>query len=226
MTTGVTGPETTARAVAVLADAFAWRYRYPAGFSGWRATALFGREDTGHEYVGIVHVCGPGDVDVAGGAPRLPEGEWLVQELRSLSRTLFGHDFEAGEGRFAMSIDDSPHPLGALVLLHDDPHRATFRVRRHRITQATRRNGSLMESLRVERWHVRPDGRWLPSQWTLEVWADDFERPLRTDRYWDVFWPLDGEVVPQMRRVETCDDMDIHLAHTVHFSDWQPVGIV
>ncbi len=224
MTLGVSGPETTARAVAVLADAFAWRYRYPDDFAGWRATATFGRDDDGPEHVAIVDVCGPGDVGVATDVVRLPEGEWLVQELRSLSRTLFGHDFEAGEGRFAMSIDESPHPLGALVLLHDDPHRATFRVRRHRVTQATRRHGALLESIRVERWHVRPDGRWLPSQWTLEVWADDFDAPLRTDRYWDVFWPLGGEIVPQMRRVETCDDMAIHLTHTVHFSDWQPVG--
>jgi hypothetical protein len=219
MTTGVSGPETTARASALLADAFAHRYRYPWGFAGWRGVAEFGRDDTGVQHGAAVEVRGPGAVAVACDG-RAPESEWLVQEVRALSRLLFGHDFEAGEGRFAMSMDDTPHPLGVLVLLHDDPHRATFRVRRHRITQATRRSGSLRETVRVDRWHVRPDGRWLPAQWTLEVWADDFDRPLRSDRYWDLFWPLDGEVVPQMRRVETVDDMGIHMSHTAHFSGW------
>jgi len=220
----VSGPDTTQRAATLLSDAFARRYRYPGGFGGWSAQATFGPGDTRHE--ATVAVCGPGDARAVPSV-RLSghEMEWLAQELRSLSRVLYGHEFVGAEGRFTMSLDDTPHPLGPLVILHDDPHGATFRVRKHRLTLATRRSGSLLEMVRVERWHVRPDGRWLPSQWTVEVYDDGRAQLLRTDRYWDLWWPLDGEIVPQLRRVETLDALGIRLAATLHLREWQPIGL-
>ncbi len=215
--------QTSARAALVLADAFAHRYRYPRDFGGWSAQASFGRDDA--HYEATVAVCGAGDARAAT-AVRVaaPQFEWLTQELRSLSRTLFGHDFEPAEGRFAMSLDETPHPLGPLVVLHGDPHAATFRVRKHRITLASRRSGSLLEMVRVERWHVRPDARWLPSQWSVEVHDGALGQILRTDRYWDLWWPFEGEIVPQTRRVESIDTLGIRLASTLHLREWQPIG--
>jgi len=219
---GVSPPsETTERAVALLADAFARRYRYPPAYAGWVAHARFG--PPGHERDATVAVAGAGDVrtEVTPGlAPT--QHEWLRQELRSLSRTLYGHDVATGEGRYAMSLDDAPHPLGPRVVLHGDPHAATFRVRKHRVTEATRRAGALLETVRVDRWHVRPDGRWLPAQWTFTVSDDDGARTLRVDRYWDVYWPLRGELVPQMRRVESVDAVGIRLLCVLHMDDWRP----
>ena len=214
--------ETAPSAVALLGAAFAHRYRYRSGFPGWRATAVLQREAPRSALRAHVEVTGPGQVQVDPiDAISVHDAEWLLQEVRAMSRTLYGHDFEVGEGRFAMSLDSSPHVLGPLIVLHDDPHDATFRVRRHRVTLATRRNGSLHETVRVDRWHVRPDGRWLPAQWTADVRSAQLERPLRTDRYWDVFWPLGGVVVPQLRRVETVDDLGIKLVHAVHLRDWR-----
>lgn len=218
--------ETAPNALALLGAAFAHRYRYRRDFPGWRATAVLQRESPRGARRAAVEVTGPGLVQVEPmDAIAVHDAEWLLQEVRAMSRTLYGHDFEAGEGRFPMSLDASPHVLGPLIVLHDDPHDATFRVRRHRVTQATRRNGSLHETVRVDRWHVRPDGRWLPAQWSVEVRGSQLERPLRTDKYWDVFWPLGGVVVPQMRRVETVDDLGIHLLHTVHLRDWHVLTV-
>lgn len=195
-------PASAARAV--LRDAFARRYRYPASFDGFSALCRFTAGDA-EEINATVAMVGPGEAEAVleRPAPSPAIEEWLVQELRLLSRQLWGHDFEQGEGKFAMSLDDSPHPLGGLVLLHGDPHQATFRVRKGRITMATRRQEALLEIMRCDRWHLRPDGRWLPAQFTHEVWTDGGNQPLRVDRYRDLYWPVEGELYPQLRRVET-----------------------
>ena len=201
---------TSDRAEAILAEAFANRYRYPANFGGFTARASYGPEGGGA--VATVAMCGPGDVEAVPDASDEFEGwehpidESLLQELRSLSRLLWSHDYALGEGRPGKSLVDDPHPLGALVVLHDDPHRATFRVRDGRLTQITRRHGTLLEVARVERWHVRHDGSVLPARFVVEFWDDACAEPLRVDRYWDLFRPIEGELVPLVRRGEHCTE--------------------
>ncbi len=206
----------------LLRDAFARRYRYPSDFRGFSALCRFGPAGT-EEIAATVALVGPGDAEavIERDVPIVAEGEWLIQELRALSRQLWGHDFDRGEGKFAMSLDDSPHPLGQLVLLHDDPHQATFRVRKGRITMATRRQHSLLEIMRCDRWHLRPDGRWLPAQFTVEIWDDGVAGPIRCDRYWDLYWPVDGELYPQLRRVETTDDLGAVTMTSLTLRAWQ-----
>lgn len=207
----------------LLRDAFARRYRYPPSFGGFSARCRVG--PPGAEAVAAtVTMVGAGDVEAVferdADDPAL--GEWLVQELRAMSRQVWGHDFDDGEGKFAMTLDDAPHPLGPLVLLTDDPHQATFRVRKGRVTMATRRQHTLLEVVRVDRWHLRPDGRWLPAQFTAEVWDGGTTGPLRTDRYWDLYWPVDGELFPQLRRVTTTDDRGIETSVSLTLRSWQP----
>jgi hypothetical protein len=204
----------------LLADAFAHQYRYPAAHCGFSATCRL-RDEHG-ELEGVVAMSGVRDVeamtDAALGTPRY---EWLMQDLRSLARTLWGHDYVANEGRFAKSLDDTPNPLGVLITLHDDPHQATFRVRKHRITVATRTEGSLRHSVRIDRWHLRPDGRWLPAQWTVEVWDHVNVVRLVSERYWDLFWPIAGELVPQLRRVDATDDLGVTAGRSLTLAGWQ-----
>jgi hypothetical protein len=196
----------------LLAAAFSGMYRYPADFGGFTARALYGVEGDGAS--ATVALCGPGDVawvaddgEPSDDDPQLP-GEAMCQELRSLSRLLWGHDYAAAEGRFEKSLDDDGHALGPLVRLHDDPHAATFRVRDGRVGQMTRRNGDLLEVVRVERWHVRPDGRVIPARFVTEFWDDHASAPLRVDRCWDLYRPLEGQLVPLVRRVEHRFDAD------------------
>lgn len=213
---------TSAAAHEMLRDAFARRYRYPSDFPGFSALCRFGR--AGHEELAAtIAMVGAGDVEAVleRDAPTASDGEWLIQELRAMSRQLWGHEFERGEGKFAMSLDETPHPLGPLVLLHDDPHQATFRVRKGRVTMATRRQHTLLEIVRCDRWHVRPDGRWLPAQFTFEVWDDGIAAPLRSERYWDLYWPVHGELFPQLRRVETTDDLGTTMSMSMTLRAWQ-----
>ena len=215
-----TPTRTADRAEALLADAFGRRYRYCGPAEGWTAHARC-RDATGEFDATVAVSCARDaqaipDVDIA--TPRL---EWVVQDLRSFARTLYGHDYEKGEGRFPKVLDDTPNPLGPLVVLLDDPHRATFRVRKHRITEATRIEGELRQRLRVDRWHVRPDGRWLPAQWKLEIWAGDSGRRLVCERYWDLYWPVQGELVPQLRRVDITDEYGLTSQRSLSIGSWQ-----
>ena len=204
----------------LLADAFAHQYRYPADHPGFTASCRM-RDEYGELDARVV-LTNVGDAaattEIVVATPRF---EWLMQDLRSLARTLWGHDYAPNEGRFSKSLDDSPNPLGPLITLHDDPHEATFRVRKHRVTLATRREGSLRHSVRIDRWHMRPDGRWLPAQWLTEVWDDANSRRLVSDRYWDLFWPIGGELVPQLRRVDSTDDLGITSGRSLNLAAWQ-----
>ncbi len=211
---------TTQAAEELLADAFACRYRYAPEHPGWTAHCRF-RDETG-EVDAIVGMTSCDDIEaVPTEAVPVALAELLAQDARSLGRALFGHDYAQGEGRFDKSLDDTPHPLGQLVVLHDDPHEATFRIRQRRITMATRRQGPLLESVRVDRWHTRPDGRWLPAQWVAEVWDDAIVGPLVSVRYWDLFWPFGGELVPQLRRVDLTDDLGVTVGRSLNFAEWQ-----
>ena len=204
----------------LLADAFAQHYRYAPDHPGWTARCRVRDESVEVDTtVGMTSAIDVEAVPQDGVVTATLEG--LLQDLRSFARTLFGHDFATGEGRFAKSLDDAPNPLGPLVVLHDDPHEATFRIRQRRVTMATRRQGQLLETVRVDRWHSRPDGRWLPAQWVAEVWDDAIVGPLTSTRYWDLYWPLGGELVPQMRRVDVTDDLGITTGRSLTLAEWQ-----
>ena len=208
------------RAEALLAEAFARRYRYPPGFPGFTARARFGPPRG--QATATVALCGPGEVEVVTDE-RSRDEQWLLQVLRDLSRQVYGHDYGAGEGRFDKSLVEDPHPLGPLVVLHDDPHQATFRVRNGRVTLATRRTGTLLQVVRTERWHVRPDGRWLPARFTAEFWDDAVPAPLRVERYWDLYRPIDDELLPALRRIQTTNDAGTE-ARLVLLRAWRMEG--
>lgn len=212
-------PDGAASAELLLADAFARRYRYPENFEGFTARAHFGTH--GSTRSATVAMCGPAESAVLLDDPGDPgpDAEWLGQELRALSRRLYGHDYAPGEGRFAKSLVDDPNPLGPLVVLHDDPHEATFRVRGGRITVETRRSGALLQVMRTERWHVRPDSRWLPARYVVEFWDDAVAAPLRVERYWDLYAAAAGELLPSMRRVQVQQRSGTEV-RTLTLSEW------
>lgn len=204
-----------ARAEALVAGAFARRYRYPPGFEGFTARARFGPAGAA---TATVAICGPGESAVLLDEPGT-DGEWLRQEMRALARRLYGHDYAVGEGRFDKSLVGDPHPLGPLVVLQGDPHEATFRVRSDRITVETRRSGTLLQVMRTERWHVRPDGRWLPARYVVEFWDDAVAEPLRVERYWDLYRAAAGELVPSLRRVQVVQPSGTEV-RSVTLSEW------
>ena len=166
-----------------------------------------------------IAICGPGEVEAVPDE-RSVDDEWLLQVLRDLSRQVYGHDYAIGEGRFEKSLVEDPHPLGPMVVLHDDPHQATFRVRNGRITLATRRAGTLLQVVRTERWHVRPDGKWLPARFIAEFWDDAVPAPLRVERYWDLYRPVGDELLPALRRIETTSG-EGHEARFVMLRAWR-----
>jgi hypothetical protein len=218
-----TRDDTNAAADAVLRDAFEHRYGFATTFPGFTARARFGPEsDLVH---GDVSMRGAGTVDVT---PDVAGADvaWLVQELRAMSRLCWPHDYAVGEGRFRKSLVDDADPLGPMIVLHDDPHQATFRVTDGRVTMMTRRQGGLVESVRIERWHVHADGRVLPARWIAELRDAQHGEPkvLRVDRYWDLYKSLAGELLPMLRRVVTTSDTGSSVS-VIALSGWAVDGI-
>lgn len=215
--------DTHAAADAMLRGAFERRYGFASTFSGFTARARFGPEsDLVHGDVSI-HGAGAVDAfpDVAGA-----DVTWLVQELRALSRLCWPHDYAVGEGRFRKSLVDDSDPLGPMVVLHDDPHQAIFRVTDGRVTLMTRRQGALVESIRIERWQVHTDGRALPARWIAELRDEQHDEPrvLRVDRYWDLYKSLAGELLPMLRRVVTTSDAGSSVS-VIALSGWTVDGV-
>jgi hypothetical protein len=218
-----THADTHAAADALLREAFERRYGFASTFPGFTARARFGPEND--LVPGEVSLRGAGVVeasaDVAG-----TNVAWLVQELRAMSRLCWPHDYAVGEGRFRKSLVDDAHPLGPSIVLHDDPHQAMFRVTDGHVTLMTRRQGSLVESVRIERWHVHTDGRVLPARWIAELREEQHDEPkvLRVDRYWDLYKSLAGELLPMLRRVSTTSDAGSSVS-VIALSGWTVDGV-
>lgn len=105
------------------------------------------------------------------------------------------------------------------MVLHGDPHEATFRLRSGRITVETRRSGTLLQVMRTERWHRRPDGRCLPARYVVEFWDDAVAEPLRVERYWDLYRAAAGELMPSMRRVQVVQPSGTEV-RSLTLSEW------
>ncbi len=183
----------------LLREAFERRYRFAPGFPGFGAQITFGTPQ--EQYRGEVDLRGAGEVTLYSAAPDA-ESAWALQELRALSRLSFGHDYERGEGRFHKSLVVESHELGPLIVLHGDPHEATFRVRDAKVLLMTRRQGGLVELVRVEHHHRLDDGQFAPARWVTELWDENQPDALRVERHWDLRKHVGGELLPMLHRVD------------------------
>jgi hypothetical protein len=188
----------------VLETAHNHGYHYPENFGGFKATIRYSTDDKTLE--GNVTVHSPNDIklELEG-----QEGELKViqREIASLCGHRWHAPYSAGDGRYTLSLDESPeHPLGQLITFHDDPFKSSYRIKDGSIVQVNRLMGPTRFTLYVQE-HVSTEGNsQLPSQFTLAFWDTEQKKLVRTLVYTDHYVPIAGYYLPASRRILTHND--------------------
>lgn len=191
---------------ALLRTAHAGAYRFPEGFAGFAASLVYAEDGT--TSAGTIQVRGPRDVSVElGGKPTEAALDWLRQELGSMAGHRWPAPYAAGDGRWTQTLGPADdHPLGRLVLIHDDPFDSSYRVRDGRIAQVNRRMGTTRFTITIQGHQELADGRTLPSAFMVAFWDTERGRLTRADVYADRYLDVDGIQLPKARRVATAGD--------------------
>lgn len=189
---------------AALREAHEAGYKFPVGFGGFSATLTFVRD--GETFSGSAAVRAPRDIQIDLDADDASLG-WLRQELGSMAGHRWPTTYEAGDGRWALTLgDDADHPLGRTVTVHDDPFGSSYRLRGGRISQVNRQMGGTRFTITILEHQMAADGRHLPSVFTVAYWDVAEGRLSRADAYSDRYVEVGGSSLPAGRRVVTSSD--------------------
>lgn len=191
----------------VLRGAHEGLYRYPVGFAGFAAAVVLEQDGTATR--GTVTVRSPRDVTIEIAADETATG-WIRQEVGSLAGHRWSSPYEAGDGRWALSLDPlDDHPLGPRVRIHGDPFDSSYRVHDGRIAQVDRRMGNVRFSITMQAHVAAVDGRALPAHFTVAYWDVGQDRLTRADTYSDRYAAVAGISLPAERRVVSADDAGV-----------------
>lgn len=189
---------------AVLRQAHEAGYKFPAGFAGFTATLTFIQD--GAAVSGRVTVRAPRDIQFEIDADEAAIG-WLKQEIGSMAGHRWPTSYEAGDGRWTLTLeDDAGHPLGQTVTVHDDPFGSSYRVRDGQISEVNRQMGGTRFTITILQHQTAADGRNLPSVFTVAYWDVNEGRLTRSDAYTDRYATVSGASLPVGRRVVTSTD--------------------
>ena len=205
----------------VLRAAHEAGYRFPLGFAGFTATVHV--TDGGHDASGHMEISSPQDLSLEIDADEATTA-WLRHEIASMVGHRWPTPYEESDGRWTLTLEpDEAHPLGQLVRVHDDPFQSSYRVRDGRIAQINRQMGPRRFSI-IPHEHVdTPDGRTLPSHFSVVFWDLTQGRMVRSDAYQDQYVPVDGIYLPAARRVISADDAGITVRE-LELSDYELRG--
>jgi hypothetical protein len=182
-------------------------YRYGADFGGFRAAVRLVQD--GASVTGSIELRSSRslDIDLAADEQGLA---WLRQEVSSLMGHRWSLPYDQGDGRYALSLappDD--HPLGRRIIFHDDPFGSLYRLRDGHVTQIERKMAAVRFVITVLGRDELPDGRTLPTHFTVAYWDAEAGRIVRADSYTDRYVEIDGVYLPASRRVVTAEDRGI-----------------
>jgi hypothetical protein len=189
---------------AALKQAHDAGYKFPADFAGFTATLAFIQD--GVAVSGRVTVKAPRDIEFDIDADEAAIG-WLKQEIGSMAGHRWPTSYEAGDGRWTLTLgDDATHPLGQTVTVHDDPFNSSYRLRDGQISQVSRQMGGTRFTITILAHQVAADERNLPSVFTVAYWDIAEGRLTRADAYTDRYATVAGTSLPVGRRVVTSTD--------------------
>lgn len=202
---------------ALLRAAHEAGYRFPAGFAGFTARVTYSGNGTA---TGTVTVRAPRDLMLDLDTDEQSYG-WVRQEIASIAGHRWPTPYEQGDGRWTITLGpDDGHALGRQVTMHDDPFSSSYRVRDGRIGEVTRQMGQTRFSIITQEHLELPDGRFLPSAFTVGYWSLEGNRLTKSDVYADEYVEVDGVWLPRSRRVVTLSDEGIS-ARQITLSDHQ-----
>lgn len=205
----------------VLKEAHYGSYRFPAEFAGFTAdfTAAEGGKDGFTVVSGSLEVSDPRTIAVSGAEGDL--AEFVKKEVGSMAGHRWGTPYEQGDGRWTLTIaDESEHPLGRLITVHDDPFKSSYRVRDGRITQVNRSMGPMSFTISMQSHTPATDGKQLPETFTVTFWDGRSGRLTRSDIYTDRYESVGGVTLPAERRVLSAEDDGI-TGREIRLSNWK-----
>lgn len=133
----------------------------------------------------------------------------------------WGTPYEQGDGRWTLTVaNESEHPLGRLITVHDDPFKSSYRVRDGRITQVNRSMGPMSFTISMQSHTPANDGKQLPETFTVTFWDGRNGRLTRSDIYTDRYESVGGVTLPAERRVLSAKDAGI-TGREIRLSNWK-----
>lgn len=178
----------------VLRAAHAAAYRFPASFSGFRATVRTQDGDAG-----AVTVTGGREVTVD--LPEeAPDAEWVRGELTSIIGHRWPARYEEGDGRWSKRLD------GDRVDVLDDPFDSSYRVTGGVIAEVHRTMGDNRFAIVIGARVPTADGRWLPASFTVMHWSVAEGRLVRAEQYRDDYVQVGELHLPARREVTAASD--------------------
>jgi hypothetical protein len=199
------------QARALLHNATERSYRLPSDFPGFAAQiAVQIDADT---WTGSVEGRTPQSITVtlAGTAPDAAS-KWARKELSSIIGHRWPTPFAQRDGRYTLTADMTPHPLGTRIDLHGDPLRSHYRVRDGQIRLVHRTMGEQSFTITMLGHTHLPDGRTLPAQFVVVFRAAEGKALLRTDAYIDTFTDVAGCWLPECRQIVHADQAGMRVS--------------
>lgn len=187
------------QAHALLRAAHEGGYRFPADFAGFSADVQI--ERNGDIETGRVTLRSPRDIAIETNVDEETLG-WLEHELASMAGHRWPTPYAESDGRWTLTQEEGDgFPLGSLITVHDDPFRSSYRLRDGRISQVNRHMGPTRFSINIHEHTVLPDGRTLPTIFTVAFWDTAQGRLTRADEYRDRYIEVGGVQLPAERRI-------------------------
>lgn len=174
-------------------------YRYPEDFGGFEAKLTYSGPEG--ESVGTVKVTSARSMDITILTTDAARG-WLRRELGSMVGHRWHMPYEEADGAHELELgDDEDNPLGVTVDVQQDNYDSSYRILGREISQVNRAMGKIRFSIQIQSRDEAPDGRSLPSHFTVFYWDTENERFNRSDVYHDVYEPVDGIPLPISRQI-------------------------
>lgn len=203
MTADTSAPANDSAAHELLRGAHQVGYRFPEGFSGFRAALQFTNDEGSTP--GTIEVFAPNQITLDLDADEASRN-WVLQEMASIVGHRWATPYEQQDGRYNLTLEPGEHPLGQLVRFNDDRFSSAYRVRDGSLSQINRGMEHMRFTINILEHEQVEDGRVVPTQFTVTYWDTNEGRLTRADAYTDRYVPVDGVYLPTLRRVITATD--------------------
>ena len=165
-------------------------YRLPPDFPGFTATVRTASGDTGR-----LVVRGRTDLDLTFDGTTTADAHWAREELASMVSHRWAARYDDGDGRWDKRADSDT------VRLLDDPFDSAYRLRDELISEVHRTAGDVRFVIAVSGRATVPDGRHLPTHFTVFHWATGTGQLVRAEHYVDAYVPVGDVQLPARRQV-------------------------
>jgi hypothetical protein len=169
-------------------------YRLPHDFPGFSATVHTGSGDAGR-----LVVRGRTDLALTFDGTTTADAHWARQELASMVSHRWASRYDDSDGRWAKRADRDAGVDTVKVL--DDPFDSAYRLRDEMISEVHRTAGDIRFVIAVSERTTVPDGRYLPTHFTVFHWATATGQLIRAEHFVDLYVPVGDVHLPARRQV-------------------------